>query len=343
MVCWFKGGFDMMMAVQNQCELFVQNKERVKKDMWIEDGGIQLACAGICTSNNKVYDKEVFDFCKKILNNKVGTFSKFRGTFQSVIVTLMMMYEDPEKYLEKGLCAYNVLKEYYKESVHLTFVAMSMAQYVDEKDYEMIVERSQRIYKQLKDRHPFLTGNKDIVYCVLMAMSEKPNDAFLEEVEEIYTILKQKFSIGWTTQALSLVLALIEGTVEEKTQYIFEIYSQLKEAGCKYGTGNELPMLGLWLVKNPDCSKSVHSMVEVDQWLREQKGFGVWGTITNTQRRRYASMLVNNQIGNESRADDGNAIQMAIATNTIIDTTVTQNVSLFSIIIAGVISVFIPL
>lgn len=71
-----------------------------------------------------------------------------------------------------------------------------------------------------------------------------------------------------------------------------ELFTRLKEAGYKYGTSYELPTLGILSMSKADSCEIVRDMIEVDDWLSNQKGFGFLGSVSKKQRLMYAGILV---------------------------------------------------
>lgn len=71
-----------------------------------------------------------------------------------------------------------------------------------------------------------------------------------------------------------------------------ELFDKLKTAGHKYGTNYELATLGVLAMSGGDLDEIAKDMIEVDEWLSEQKGFSVWSSVTRKQRLMYAGMLV---------------------------------------------------
>ena len=93
-------------------------------------------------------------------------------------------------------------------------------------------------------------------------------------------------------QSLSHVLALCDGTPEEKCKKTKELYDTLKACGLKYGTSYELPMLGVLAMGYDDYEALAEELAEVSAWLSKQKGFGFWGSVTAKRRLMFAGMLL---------------------------------------------------
>ncbi len=296
---------------KKRCELLIENRNRVK-DVFPWDGGlIHLACAGIFTSKDKTADETTLASCKQLLKQKVGPFSNFRSTARTAIVSMLAVSEHPKRTLDEGLLVYDLLKKRFWSSTHLALAAMIIAQMVEVSDYERIADRTKGIYQRMKSDHPFLTGSGDSAYCALMALSEKSDGELIEDAERCYRILKGDFFSADAVQSLSHVLALAEGSIEEKTQRTIDLFTKLKSAGYKYGTSYELPTLGVLAMEKGNLAEVVNEMIEIDTWLSKQKGFGFFTGISKKQRLMYAGMLaMKGQV-------DGDTLQTSAITSTV--------------------------
>lgn len=95
-------------------------------------------------------------------------------------------------------------------------------------------------------------------------------------------------------QALSNVLALCDGTPEEKCKKTIRLYDKFKEKKYKYGTGYELPTLGVHAISSESVGEIVSEAIEIDTWLSKQNGLGVWGV--PKKRLMYAAVLAQNDL-----------------------------------------------
>lgn len=97
---------------------------------------------------------------------------------------------------------------------------------------------------------------------------------------------------GQCTQALSHVLALGEGSAQEKRDKVLGVYQGLKAAGRKYGAGYELGTLGSLALLPAPVEELTADVLEVDEFLSHQKGYrGILGLPKN-QRLMHSAMLV---------------------------------------------------
>lgn len=282
------------------CRQLIENRERVKSVFSWDGGLIHLCCAGIYSAKGLSVDEDMLQASKDLIKEKVGLFSNFRNTARSPIAAMIATSGNPEQTLENGLHVYNLLKKEFWRSTYLPLAAMIIAQMADTYQYEQIASRTRLIYDGMKSQHPFLTSGEDSAFCALMALSEKSNEALIADMEECYQQLKPNFFSSNAVQSLSHVLALCDGSAAEKCSRTMELFDRLKASGRKYGTDYELPTLGVLAMSGADLESIAADMIEIDDWLSEQKGFGLFSSITRKQRLMYAGILAQRDYINEN-------------------------------------------
>lgn len=277
--------------IRVRCEQLIENRDRVKS-VFSWDGGLtHLACAGIYVDKGILVDIKELQISKDLIKNKAGIFSSFKSVARTPIAAMLAISGKPEKTLDDGLQVNELLKGAFWNSAYLPIAAMIIGQLAQPAQFDEIVARARAIYNRMKEEHPFLTSSEDSVLCSLMALSDKSNDILIRESEQCYGILKENFFSSNAVQSLSHVLALCEGTSEEKCRKTMELFHLLKSKGHKYGTDFELPTLGILALLTDNLSELADEMIEIDNWLSTQKGFGMFGNVTRKQRLMYAGIL----------------------------------------------------
>lgn len=310
------------------CTLLIDSRDRIKTVFGWDGGLLHLACAGIYVSKEKEVNVSVLQDCKELLNRKVGLFSNFRSTARSPIASMLAISENSERTLDNGLIVYHLLKQEFWSSTYLPLTAMVISQIAEPYQYEAITARTRRIYGLIKAEHPFLTSEEDSANCALLALSEKSDNELIYEIESCYQQLKPYFFSSNAVQSLSHVLALGQGTTEEKCRRLMQLFEGLKEAGFKYGTSFELPTLGVLAVSDGAIDKMIQEILEVNNWLSFQKGFGFFSSITAKQRLMYAGIVTQREYINT------NTMQ-STAVNSTISLIVAQEVAMCAAIAAS--------
>jgi hypothetical protein len=286
-------------TTHNRCEQFIKNRDIIKSEFGWESSYMYPLCAAIYLSKGKVANGNHLRECMDLLKHKVGVFSNFRSTAKLPIATMLSVSDNPEVLLENGLKVYELLKNEFFGTTYLPVAAMIIAELAEVHEYEQLAKRTRVIYDRMKSEHPFLTSSEDSALAALLALSPLNNDAILREMQQSYELLKPHFFSGNSVQSLSHVLTLIEGSTEEKCKRTINLFYQLKDKGYKYGTGYELPTLGVLALSCDDTNGIVKEIIEINEFLTEQKGFGAFG-IGGKQRLMYAGILATDDMSNNS-------------------------------------------
>lgn len=281
----------MREELQKRCKLFINNRDMMKAGFAWESPYLYPLCASLYAKKDQVVDIEAMKIAKKMLKEETGVFSSFRGAAKMAIVAMVAMAPDQKQKLNEILQVHEQLKEVFRGSEYLPVAAAAITEFSGLVDYNEIVMRTRKVYDEMKSNHPFLTTREDAPFAALLALSSYDADYMGQEMERLYTILKEHFFKSNAVQSLSHVLVLGEGTALSKSQRVLDLYQTLKSKGYRYGTGYELATLGVLSMLDTDMKTLAGEIMEVDDYLRSQRGFGVFG-VGAKQRLMYAGMLV---------------------------------------------------
>lgn len=283
----------MNQQLQEKSNLFVINRERIAKQFAWESPYIIPVSSMLFTEQNRMADIERLKQCNAILKRKAGAFSSFRGCAKMALITRMALSENPEAYFDQVSQVYQMLKKIrWAGSEHLVVAAMTIAGHVQPETVSEIVDRTGGLYAQMKSNHPFLTSDEDVTFAVLLALSGIEQDTLIGEMETCYQILKPAFLSSNAVQTLSHILALDARTSGVKCRQVMELYESLKQQGRRFDS-DSLAVLGGLALLDADRGQLVSEIVETDEYLKKQKGFGIFG-IGGKQRLMYAALLVMN-------------------------------------------------
>lgn len=277
--------------IKTRCEQLIENRDRAKTVFSWDGGLVHLACAGIYSAKGKTIDPDQLRACQTMLKQNVGVFSNFRGVAKAPVTAMIASSANPKLLLERGLDVYTLLKQHFWDSSYLPLAAMIIAQTAKPYRYEEIAVRTRKIYDEMKRKHPILTSSEDSAFCALLALADQPEEKLLDEIECCYQRLTKTFSSSNAVQSLSHALALCEGNAEKKCDRTVKLYEMLRAHGYKFGTGYELPVLGILAMTEESLEETVSVIGEIDDWLAKQKGFGIFGSVTKKQRLMYAGIL----------------------------------------------------
>lgn len=275
------------------CELFIKNKDIMKKNLKFEQEGIHYTGALIYTEKNQIIDFDKIKTAKEIIKDNTNMFSSFRGIGYTLGAIRLSLSTYPESKFKETLRAYELLKKEFSRSEHLSSVAYFIAELEENKlvNVEELVKRSKEVYTKMKNNHPFLTSSEDISLAVLIAMNTENIDETIEEMERYYNKLRGRFTIGNPLQSLSHVLSLSKNNIDERALKVENIYDNMKAKKLKYGKNYELPLLGILALSE----KSVDNITEdIEDVYNKFKEVGIVKTfgLGRTEGLMYASLLV---------------------------------------------------
>lgn len=299
--------------LQAICDLFVENKKVMESTFAWEAGYMNMVSAYMLASKGLSADKEKLKECEQILKTKTSIFSEFRGNVKNPMVCKMLMSENPEQYFDKVEKLYRILNQSkVLGDEYKIMAAMTIAQHADEEQYAEIVEKTNEIYAKMKEKHLWLTSSEDIPFAAILALSGKSTDALIEDMEESYSLLVKKFFDDNAVQTLSHVLALNSENPSIKCEKFMNIFNELKAAKHKFGTGYELSCLAVFTMLDMTPAQITELIVEVDDYLKAQKGFGVLSVGTDT-RRLFAAQIVLQKFGADAFKNEDVALSVVLA------------------------------
>lgn len=305
----------MRESLKERCELFIDNRDVVKKAFSMENSCFYPICAALYTEKRKSADAERLKECRAILKRKTGVFSSFRGAAVTSIITMLALDDDPEGRLDRALAFYKELKEHFCSSEYLPVAAMMLSRTVEPEQYASVSERARKIYDLMKSEHPFLTSSEDSVFAAMLALSSLSDDDIVRETEICYNALRERFKSRNAVQSLSHVLALYSDgtyTASDRCRNTIALYDDLREKEIKYGTEYELATLGTLAMLDCSTQETVADLAAVDQFLSEQKGYGFFGA-SKKERLMHAAMIVVGERSGEAYDMNATAIGSTIA------------------------------
>lgn len=273
------------------CSNFIENRNVVRDAFPWESTYIYPVCAAIHMNKRRKANEEQLRYCRDILKEKTGIFSNFRSNAKLAMIAMLAVDDNPEGKMDRALQVYDSLKQYFWSSQYLPVASIVIADAVELSQYSTIAARTRHIYDLMKNEHPFLTSGEDSVFAAMLALSNLTDEQVVERTERCYRLLKSEFFTSNAVQALSFVLALSDGKEQDNCSATIELFRGLKAKGYKYGTNYELATLGVLATLPAERSAVMADIMEVDDFLSKQKGYGVF-SIGRKQRIMHAGMIV---------------------------------------------------
>ena len=280
---------------QELVDRFIETRDAVRAAFRMENEYIYPVCAQIFLAADKPVEIEQLERCKALVKSSTSVFSSFRGNVKLPLLCMLAAGDDPEERWDRTRRYYALLKESFYGSEYLALGAMLLSDAVPEEDVPALAARGKGLYQRMKKEHPFLTGQEDSVFALLLSQSARSDDELIEDMERCYALLKERFPSGNGLQAASHVLALSSEIPVDKTFRMIGIFNAIEEAGGKYGKDWQLPILAALSLGQRFQEDLSRDLLEIDALLSKRKGYkGVFGLDRRT-RSMHAAMLLSLQ------------------------------------------------
>lgn len=323
----------MRHTLQERCEAQIRNEAMLRKGHKLEFESIMKLAAMLYVNAGREVDVARLRECKRILKDKVGLFSNFRGHMQYLVQVKMALSDDPAAYLDGVLDIYQRLKAgRVLPGEMVAMAATTIYENCSADVRDTVVDKTRMAYAKIKEQHRFLTGEEDLALIALMVMAGIDPDRAAVRAEEMYAILKGRYLPGSDTpQTVAMVLSLSEKPAEQKAQGFFGLYDACKAAGHATSKDKAMAIYATYVDLEANLSEVVAEIGEVDDWLKRQKGYGALG-VGASIRRLFAATLVL-----EDRVEDS-AVAVAGTTSVVAQTVVEELLLLLiSIILTSIV------
>ena len=162
--------------------------------------------------------------------------------------------------------------------------------------------------------HPILTDSEDISYVLLLALSDRPVDSIISDMNECFDYLKKTCKIKAgpdSVQRLSEILALTEVDIREKCDKVISIYDILKNNKADITGGCAFSALGTLVGVDEAPEVIAREIMEADVFLDGCKGFDE-KSVNKNQRLMFAVMLAAESCGTSSSVISNTFINNAL-------------------------------
>ena len=306
----------MRPSLQERCEVQIRNEAALHKGAKLELEQVVKLAAMMHANAGRDVDVERLKECKRILKDKVGVFSNFRGYMQYLVQVKMALSDDPNAYIDGVLDVYQRLKEGIK--IPGEMVAMAATTIYENCPLESraeVVDKTRKVYAKLKEQHRFLTGEEDMALIALMILAGIDPDQAADKAEELYVMLKDRYLPGSDTpQSAAMILALSDKPAEQKAADFVDLYETCKAAGHATSKDKAMAIYATFADLDADRAEIVAEIGEVDEWLKKQKGYGALGVGASIRRLFAATLVLEDRQNTDATAATGatNAVAQAI-------------------------------
>lgn len=287
----------MQESLQRACDRLIENYERIVPGNRMEYDTLLVAGAAMYLARGEEVDPERLEMCKRLLKQKKGVFSSFRGIAEFIVRCKMALSPDPERYLDQLDAVYSGLRSFFSDDQVLLAATVIVDLAAPEKQ-DAAVQKTKTLYGEMRKAHPWLTSQEDMPFAALMAVTVKDGAAVYEEAEKVYELLKENLKAsGESRQMLSHILSLYQGHADSKCAKLCALDEGLRNTKHALDRSGCLPILGTLAASRPSVDELVSMIGEADDRLRQSKPFkGLFG-VGRDVRRMVAVQLVESVTG----------------------------------------------
>ncbi len=271
---------------------FIETRDAIRAAFRWESEYIYPACAHIFLAADRAVDRERLERCKAMVKSTTGPFSSFRGNIKLPLICMLAAGDEPEARWEGTERTYGLLKEAFFSSEYLALAALILSEEVPETDIPALAARGKGLYQRMRKEHPFLTGQEDSVFALLLAQSERSDDELIDDMEACYRLLDERFPKGNGLQSASHVLALSQEAPEEKARRLIALFDAIEAGGGKYGKDRQLPILAALSLGEGPVEDLSRGILDLDGLLARQKGYRGIFSLDRRTRTMHAAMLL---------------------------------------------------
>ena len=283
----------MRQSLSERCAAQIRNEEALRKGHMLEFESVIKLGALMYVNAGREADPERIKECKNILKERAGIFSNFRGSLEYIVLVKMSLSDNPSAYIDGVMRVYEQLKSgRVLPGELLAMAATTIYENCPAESRTMVVEKTREAYAGIKEQHRFLTDESDMAFVALMILAGlNPNQA-VNEAERLFGMLKDGFKVSSdAAQTAAMVLALSNKPADQKVKEYIDLFEACKTAG--HATAKDKKMAVYATLTDVDASQAeiVAEISEVDEWLKQQKGYGMMG-IGASMRRLFAATFV---------------------------------------------------
>ena len=296
------GGSAMNIDFSQKYDLIEDNYRIIKKNYKLAENVEYIYGAELFAEQNREVNPDTLLECRDILKHKVKALSALGSIRNDTALTCKMaLSSDPVGYLERTAEALKELKKHSKMSSELSITTAILFSDLglSSDAVEKYADISEKLYKAMKRKHPFLTDTADSHFISLLALTGRENDAVIDETEELYKLAKEDFPNN-AAQTISFVLALSKDVPQAKYGKLKELYQRLKEAKHKFPKDMNISILAAVSLADISAEQLTNLLISVDENLMEVKGFKRF-SISAAERLVYAAQLIISECCNDDK------------------------------------------
>lgn len=275
---------------KNLLDQIVEDMNQLKKKMFWEMDSRALATisAFLFASNGKRADIAKYVECKKYLRKHVSIFSEMRGIAKAIVITKMCLSDDYKSYLTGVMTVYKKLRKLHKltASAYMVMAAINIYEGGGLEKADANIEKLERVYKEMKAEHFWLTGDEDRPFIAMMVSRDVNIAAVSSEISECYEACRKMSFSKEAMHTASQIMSLSGKSIEAKVEDMSVTMKALKKYKLRGMTANLMPLAAALGLVDASADEKARNIKEIYDYLKKQKGFKWY--IGGTRRTLYS-------------------------------------------------------
>jgi len=280
--------------IQEKLELFVDNYQNIKGDfIWQEGMAKRLAALAYAIEGKKI-DTDAIRTCHNMLKSETGVFSSFRGNLSIFMAASLSLHEQPSHVLSDTLRVHELLRSVkFWQSDYLAVTAYEIAVNAERGRFERVVQRTREFFDEMKANHRFLICKDDYIFAAMLALSDIEPHAGALKLKRLFLDLKSEFSFftGKNSVLTLCKMLVLGGSTAECEDRLLRLNRAFKKRKISFDKTYTLPSLGVLTMLDVDGNTLADELISARDYLRAQKGFGVF-SVDNQELLLYAVSLL---------------------------------------------------
>lgn len=278
--------------LEKRLTLFVRNTTSLRSAYRWQDSHMLRLSAFVFTAHDREADLYAFEDSRSLIKKNTGFFSMFRSSTALSAAAIIALAPDRELCLQKALSYYDALKQSrFPPSEFLALAACQCAQYAPEGDVSAIASRARAFYEGMRRQHWFITGNDDVIFSAMLALSPLDVEEGLSRMEDDFQYFKPLFHSGTGVQALSQTLVMGQSQSGARER-VCALYETLREKKLRFDRQYGISSLGVLALLPESTDLICQRVAEMFYRLRGEKGFGIWSSASKQELLLFSAGLV---------------------------------------------------
>lgn len=258
----------MKQGLIDLCNRVINNYKKAKEDFRY-DGEYINHFASLVYSNRKedITTKRIKEI-RLFIKNNTSRMSYFRGDILYILSFLIGSEENWEKVVEEIISVYEeMIEKGFKESHYLVLTSYAIVRYSNGKDIDNIINKTQYIYENMKQKYDNVTNEGDHLQCALLALNEIDTSELYQKMNGIFELISD-FDMFSKNSVQGLAMAILLNKKVEDLNVIYNLLKEFENRDIKV-SHQFLPIIGILNI-NEGIERYVNQIEMVIDYLCEE-------------------------------------------------------------------------